>query len=43
MENKPANSLVVSLGKVLNGMPLPLSSKTGSNRWQRSSVDRARE
>jgi len=31
-----ASSLVVSLGKALKvtGLPLPLSGKTGSNRWQ---------
>ena len=27
MENKPASSLVVSLGKALDGTPLPLSGR----------------
>jgi len=43
MENKPASSLVVSLGKALNGMPLPLSGLHWQykGQWLRSSVGKA--
>jgi len=30
LKNKSASSLVVTLGKALHGMPLPLSGLTGS-------------
>jgi len=34
VDNKLTSSLAVSLGKAFNGMLLPLSGKTSSNRWQ---------
>jgi len=37
MENKPASSLVVFLGKALNGIASTfwvVTGSTGSNRWQ---------
>ena len=37
VENKPANSLVVSLGKALNGMPPPLCVRQMAQthrKWQ---------
>jgi len=37
VKNKPASSLVVSLGKLLNGMPLTLNGyKTGNNSLTKS-------
>ena len=40
VENKPASSLVVSLGKALNGTPTPLRERQvakTSRKWQFSS------
>ena len=34
VENKPASSLVVSLGKELNGTPLPLCGRQVTRKWQ---------